>query len=194
MNTNRGSAKGVLSVALGVVMILGAATAVSAKGKEPIVQGGVLEFQLPDLSGTLVSSGDPRFAGKVLLINLWATWCQPCITEIPTLVELQALYGDSGLVIVGIAFEAEERADRRLSKLQRFVAQRGINYLILDGGQPGDFEVALPSVKNVQGFPVEILVDRAGRVVVSRNGYGYRKKWRAKLTREIEALLSSSLD
>jgi hypothetical protein len=83
---------------------------------------------------------------------------------------------------------------RSPAKLQRFVAQRGINYLILDGGQPGNFEVALPSVKNAQGFPVEILVDCSRRVVVSRNGYGYRKKWRAKLTRELEALLSSSLD
>jgi len=66
--------------------------------------------------------------------------------------------------------------------------------LVLDGGQPDKFEAALPSVTNVRGFPVEILVDRGGGVVVSRNGYGFKKKWAAKLRREIEALLSESVE
>ena len=183
-----------LSIALGVLITLGAAIAVPAKGKNPIVQGGTLEFQLPDLSGTPVSSADPRFVGKVLLVELWATWCPPCITEIPTLVDLQAQYGDRGFVIVGIAFEAEDQDDQRRARLRQFVEQHEINYLVLDGGQPDKFETALPSVTNVRGFPVEILVDRSGGVVVSRNGFGFKKKWAAKLRREIEALLSESAE
>ena len=180
------------SVAVGVLIALSVAMAVPAHGKAPIVRGDMLEFNLPDLSGTLVSSADPRFTGKVLLIGLWATWCSPCITEIPTLVDIQAQYADRGLVIVGIAFEAADRDDERRARLRQFVQHKGINYLVLDGGQPDNFETALPSVKNVRGFPVEILVDRSGRVVVSRNGYGFKKKWAAKLRREIEALLGAS--
>lgn len=130
----------------------------------------------------------------MLLVDLWATWCPPCITEIPTLVALQSEYGDRGLVIVAIAFEAEESADERRNRLREFVEQRGINYLVLDGGTPGDFETALPAVENVRGFPVEILIDRSGRVVVSRNGYGYKKKWERELRREIEELLTKPLD
>jgi len=183
-----------LSVAVGVLIALSAVMAVPAHGKDPIVQGGTLEFNLPELSGTLVSSADPRFSGNVLLIDLWATWCPPCITEIPTLVDLQAQYSDRGLVVVGIAFEAEDQGDERRARLRQFVENRGINYLVLDGGQPGNFEAALPSVKNVRGFPVEILVDRSGGVVVSRNAYGFKKKWAAKLRREIEALLGTSTE
>jgi cytochrome c biogenesis protein CcmG/thiol:disulfide interchange protein DsbE len=166
----------------------------SAKGKDPIVQGGVLEFQLHELSGTLVSSADPRFAGKVVLVDLWATWCPPCITEIPTLVDLQETYGDRGFVIVGIAFESEEQDEERRARLQQFVERQGINYMILDGGQPEHFEKALPSVKNIRGLPVEILIDRSGDVVAARNGYGFKKKWASRLRREIEALLSESTD
>ena len=113
MKTYRGTVKRIPFLALGVLMVLTTAMAASAGGKGPIVQGGTLEFQLPDLSGVLVRSADPQFAGKVVLVDLWATWCPPCITEIPTLVDLQEKYGDRGLVIVGIAFEAEEQDDER---------------------------------------------------------------------------------
>jgi cytochrome c biogenesis protein CcmG/thiol:disulfide interchange protein DsbE len=166
----------------------------SAAKKDPFVEGGTLEFQLSDLSGALVSSADPRFAGKVVLVDLWATWCPPCITEIPTLVDLQEEYGDRGFVIVGIAFEVDDQDDERRARLQEFVEHHGINYLVLDGGQPDEFETVLPSVKNIRGFPVEILIDRSGRVVASRNGYGFKKKWASRLRREVEALLSESTD
>ncbi len=181
-------------VALGVLIALNAAMAVHAKRKDPIVQGGKLEFHLPDLSGKPVSSADPRFAGKVLLVDLWATWCPPCITEIPTLVDLQEQYRDRGLVIVSIAFEAEDQDGERRARLQQFVERHGINYLVLDGGQPENFSSALPAVQNVRGFPVEILVARSGTVAASRNGYGFKKKWATRLRREIEKLLSASTE
>jgi len=186
--------KRVSFLVLGVLIVLSTAMAASANGKDPIVQGGTLEFQLSELSGTLVSSADPRFAGKVVLVELWATWCPPCITEIPTLIDLQEQYAERGLVIVGIAFEAEDQDDERRARLQQFVERQGINYLVLDGGQPDNFETALPSVKNVRGFPVEILIDRSGGIVASRNGYGFKKKWASRLRREIEELLSESTD
>lgn len=173
----------VVALALAVVATL------PASGKQPIVEGGFLEFELPDLAGERVASTDSRFAGKVVLVDLWATWCPPCLSEIPTLVEVQEQYGDRGFVIVAIAFEAEEGEERR-TRLREFATRHGINYLILDGGPPERFEAALPTVKNVHGFPVEILVDRTGRVRSARNGYGFKKKWARRLRSEIEALLN----
>ena len=177
-------------VVAGAAVAFGMAVALAVAGKQPVVEGGRVDFRLPDLHGKVVSSEDPQFAGKVLLVDLWATWCPPCITEIPTLIDLQARYGETGLVIVAIAFEAEEQEEERHARLREFVAQRGVNYLVLDGGPPEDFETALPSVKNVRGFPVEILVDRSGQVAAARNGYGFKKKWAAKIEREIGALLN----
>jgi thiol-disulfide isomerase/thioredoxin len=162
--------------------------------KQPWVEDAKMEFRLPDLQGQLVTSSDERFAGKVVLVDLWGTWCPPCISEIPTLVELQSRFDDRGLIIVAIAFEAEERPDQRREYLQEFSAEHGINYLVLDGGSPENFESVLPTVRNVRGFPVEILIDRSGQVTQARNGYGFKKSWARKLNREIEALLGASVE
>ncbi len=175
---------------IGVALVLAAFSPAEA-AKQPWVEGGKIEFRLPSLEGQLVDSSDARFAGKVVLVDLWATWCPPCISEIPTLVDLQRRFGERGLIIVAIAFEAEEGPDLRREHLLEFIADQGINYLVLDGGPPEDFESALPSVRDVRGFPVEILVDRTGRVTQARNGYGFKKSWARKLGRDIESLLNS---
>ena len=173
---------------MGAAFLLMASVA-PAVAKQPWVEGDKLEFTLPDLQGQVVDSSDERFSGKVLLVELWATWCPPCLSEISTLIELQSKYEDRGLVIVAIAFEGDKRPEGRREQLQEFVEQNNINYLVLDGGLPEDFESSLPGVRNVRGFPVEILVDRQGRVTAARNGYGYKKRWARNLDREIESLL-----
>jgi len=105
------------SVVPGLVIALGLSVVLPVFGKEPFVAGDRPELSLPDLSGATVSSEDPRFAGKVILIDPWGIWCPPCPSEIPTFVDLQAKYGDRGLVIVGIAFEDREPADDRRAML-----------------------------------------------------------------------------
>jgi len=157
--------------------------------KQPYVEGEKFEFALPDLEGRLVRSSDARFEGRVLLIDLWATYCPPCLTEIPTFVELQDRFGARGLVIVGIAFEAEEDPEERRSRLRAFAEQHGVDYLVLDGGTWSTLPEALPGLRNVRGMPVEILVGRDGRVVEARNGYGYKKRWARKLEETLDDLL-----
>jgi thiol-disulfide isomerase/thioredoxin len=158
--------------------------------KDPAFEGEHIEFAVSDLEGRPVSSSDPRFEGRVMLIDLWATYCPPCLTEIPTFIELQEKLGDRGLVIVGIAFEAEEAPEARRTRLREFAEERGINYPILDGGTWSALSKALPGLRNVRGMPVEILVDRNARVVEVRNGYGYKKRW----ARKLEAKLTEMLD
>jgi thiol-disulfide isomerase/thioredoxin len=163
-----------------------------AGGKEPYIEGDALTFAFLDLEGRTVRSSDPEFRGKVLLIDLWATWCPPCLGEIPTFIDLQQRLGERGLVVVAIAFESEdEEEESRRERLRTFVEQQGINYLVLDGRAPRDSAEALPGLKNVQGFPVEILIDRNGDPVDVRNGYKYTKRWARKLERELVELLDA---
>ena len=180
---------------LPLLLILVPGNGIEAGRKDPYIEGDRLEFAFDDLDGRPVRSSDSRFEGKVLLVDLWGTWCAPCLSEIPTFVDLQERLGDEGLVIVGVAFEGEEEqeeeAQKRRAYLKEFVAEHGINYLVLDGRAPRDSDEALPGLKNVRGFPVEILVGRDGRVVDIRNGYGYKKRWARELERELTELLQA---
>ena len=163
---------------------------IDAGRDDPYVEGDRLAFAFHDLDGRTVRSSDPEFQGKVLLVDLWGTWCPPCLSEIPSLIDLQQRLGDLGLTIIAIAFESEdEDEETRRANLKAHVAEWGINYLVLDGRTPQDSDEELPQLKNVRGFPVEILIDRNGKVVVARNGYGYKKRWARKLEKELTELL-----
>jgi thiol-disulfide isomerase/thioredoxin len=174
-----------------LVLIVVLALPALAGNKQPYVDGE-LKFAFLDLDGRTVRSSDPEFRGKVLLVDLWATWCTPCLGEIPTFIDLQERLGERGLVIVAIAFESEdEEEESRRQRLREFVEHHGINYLVLDGRAPRDSSEALSGLKNVQGFPVEILIDREGDPVDVRNGYKYTKRWARKLERELTELLDA---
>ena len=85
------------------------------------------EFALPDLDGKLQSTGQWR--GKVLLVNFWATWCEPCLREIPLLEELQKDYGGRGVQVIGVAIDDP-------AEVRRFVSDTiAIDYPVLVGEQ-----------------------------------------------------------
>ena len=82
------------------------------------------DFKLNDLGGAVVSASD--FDGRILLINFWASWCKPCIEEIPMLTRLQTSYSGRGVQIVGIALDDPLRA-------REFVSKLVINYPVMVG-------------------------------------------------------------
>jgi len=173
---------GAVAICLAVIAVVGCASG-------PRVDGGALDFELPDLSGTRFVPTDEMFRDKVLLVTLWGTWCPPCVSEVPVFNDLQARYGADGLVVVAIAFDRSSDAADRQVELGRFVEKHRIRYLVLDGGTTGSFSNTLPMVKGVKGLPVEILVDRNGRVVDCRNGYGFSEAWARELEGRIADLL-----
>ena len=177
----------ILLLILGMAMPAAAPHAFAAKN--PRIDGETLPFRLHELDGTPVASSDERFGGKIVLLDLWGTWCAPCIGEIPTLNDLQARYGDHGLQIVGIAFERIEDDAERRAHLEKFAAEHRIGYLLLDGGWVREFEDVLPTIRDVKGFPIEVVIGRDGEVVDIRNGYGYSKRWARKLEKELAGLL-----
>ena len=110
------------------------------------------QWSLPDLEGNLFQSRD--LDGKVAVLNFWATWCGPCLAEIPSLVYVQETYGPQGVEVVGISIDHDEEG------LRRFVAEKALNYkVVIDD----DFSVMSQFV-NVRGVPVTIILDREGRI------------------------------
>ncbi len=111
------------------------------------------QISFADLAGNAAALGD--FRGKPVLINLWATWCQPCLREMPSLQRLQAALGD-GLVLLAIS---QDRGGARI--VEPFVAQQGLDKLRVYLDPKSEVGHAFA----VRGLPTSILIDADGRVV-----------------------------
>jgi len=112
------------------------------------------DFTLQDLAGAPISASD--FDGQVWLVNFWATWCKPCVDEMPMLSRLQRDLTGQGVQIVGIALDDEERA-------RRFARDLSITYPILVG--QADVVLTGRRYGNSTGLlPFSVLVDAAGMV------------------------------
>lgn len=129
-----------------------------------------IRFEIADLEGNRVSLDSDRFRGKVVLVNIFCTWCGGCIRETPELVKLKKKYGKRGLEIIGIAFEREPEAAAR-EKVRRYIAKHKINYPVLFGGQEkevgGQRTHVLETIKGIErfsGYPTNIFIGRDGKV------------------------------
>lgn len=118
------------------------------------------DFALNDVSGNLRKVDE--WDGKVLLINFWASWCPPCVREIPDFVRLYDSYVDKGFVIVGIALD--EKQD-----VIDFIDPIGVEYPILIAPESG---IALTQAygNRLGILPFSVLIDRKGQIISTHKG------------------------
>ncbi|MDQ2669452.1 MAG: TlpA family protein disulfide reductase, partial [Gemmatimonadota bacterium] len=123
-------------------------------------------FAFPDLEGRMVTSEDPRFDGKVVIVDVFGTWCPTCHDAAPTLVELWDQHHDEGLEIVGLAFEVTGDTAVDLRQLRRYRDKFGIEFpLLLAGVNQTELAAAtLPQLQGFTAFPTTIFIGRDGRV------------------------------
>ena len=133
-------------------------------------------FVLPDLSGKAVRIEDLR--GKVVVVNLWATWCPPCVEEMPTLEKLWLSLKDRDFVLLGV------NQDEDPAKVKAWIEERSLTFPVLldPHGQVGsDF--------GVTGYPETFVLDRTGRIV--HHHVGYRDWAEPRLVAAIERLMTT---
>lgn len=126
------------------------------RGQIAAFQSYPFDFTLPDLDDKPVKLADLK--GKVVIVDIWGTWCPPCRAEIPSFVKLQSKYGAQGLQIVGLGYERGDKEEA--VKLTRdFMQEHNMNYICLLGD-----EVTQKQVPNFEGFPTTLFIDRTGKV------------------------------
>lgn len=110
-------------------------------------------FKLPDLDGKMHSLSS--YEGKVVLLNFWASWCQPCITELPALESLFNMLKDQGFSVLAIGIDDDIEA------LRRFKEQFSLSFPVLV-----DKNGLLKGKYKVTGVPESFLVGRDGKLVM----------------------------
>ena len=131
------------------------------------------DFAFPDLAGNTVSSQDPKFRGKVLIVALAGSWCPNCHDEAAFLAPLYKEYRARGLEIVSLMFEHFGDFQRAAAATQRFRQNYGIEYTTLIAGISDKDEAAkkLPMLDRVYAFPTTIFIDRKGKVRKIHTGF-----------------------
>ena len=120
----------------------------------PLVLAGIHDGKQVDLPGA--------YAGRPLLINVWASWCAPCVKEMPELQRFAAQQGVNGVQVVGIALDDP-------AAVQAFLQRVPVSYpIVLDTPGPSDAGVRLGNPKGV--LPYSVLVSEDGRLLRQRIG------------------------
>ena len=97
-----------------------------------------------------------QWRGNVVVVNFWATWCPPCLKEIPEFIQLQRSYGSRGIQFVGIAVDEKQ-------KVAEFAAKVGINYPVLIGGLEA-IELSRKAGNRLGGLPFTLIISRDGKI------------------------------
>jgi len=120
------------------------------------------DFELVDASGKTVRLSD--YAGRVVLLDFWATWCVPCRTEIPWLSELEQKYHDAGLSVIGLSMDEDG-----WSVVRPFIEKLKVSYPVVIASKRVAYLYG-----EVDELPLAFFVDRNQRVAAIHLGQGRR--------------------
>ncbi len=136
------------------------------------------EFAVTTDSGRTVTPSN--FGGKLLVLNFWATWCPPCVEEVPSLNELQQKFGGDGLVVLGVS------VDRSQQVYRQFLDHAKVGYLTAR-----DPEAGISASYGTFKYPETYIIDRSGKVVEKIIGAPERGWMDPAMVSRVRSLLAS---
>ncbi|WP_338813930.1 TlpA disulfide reductase family protein [Bernardetia sp. Wsw4-3y2] len=157
-----------------------------------------ITFEFPNLEGTLISLDNPKYDGKVRIVQLLGSWCPNCMDETNFLTELYSTYNPKGLEIIGLAYEQTEDFEDAKKRLERMKKRLNVEYEILFAGRADKQFAAqtLPMLNHVMSFPTTIFIDKTGKVRKIHTGFSgkgtgeYYDNYVESTTNFVEKLLS----
>jgi thiol-disulfide isomerase/thioredoxin len=135
------------------------------------------EIKLQDMDGKAVATD--QLKGSILVLDFWATWCGPCIAEVPALNSLQERYGDKGVKVIGVTMASGEAKE-----VKPFIGKAKMKYTVLMGDDDQAYDL------NVIAFPTTYLITRDLKVFRKYLGAGPRKT--AQIESDIQKLLTAN--
>ena len=156
---------------LSLLLLLFSAAAQTTRGAG--VGHSAANFSRPDLTHRKIVLSSYR--GKVVLLNFWATWCAPCLTEMPTFAEWQKQYGSGNFQVIGISM------DDTTPEVIATVSRLKLNYPVLMGD-----EYLGAAYGGILGLPVTFLIDREGKIRAR-----YQDESLTRINSDIQNLLQS---
>lgn len=123
-------------------------------------------FTLPDADSNLVSLSDPKYKGKVVILQIMGTWCPNCMDEGAFLSEFYKKYKSKGVELIGLSFERTDDFQKASKYLKNVANRFSIEYPLLFAGTTGtkNMEKVLPGIKNFFSYPTTIFIGKDGEV------------------------------
>jgi len=132
-----------------------------------------LAFTFPNLEGESVSLSDEKYQGKVVIVQLFGTWCPNCMDETKFYADWYSRHQDEDVEIIGLAYERKDDFDYASSRVKKMIGKLNVNYDFLIAGVSDKEEAAktLPMLNRVMSFPTSIFIDKNGQVRNIHTGF-----------------------
>ena len=157
-----------------------------------------LAFTFPDLDGNPVSLTDEKYQDKVVLVQIFGTWCPNCMDETMFYRDWYVKNKDRGVEVIGLAYELKDDFDYAKSRVEKMKTNLKVNYDFLIAGTSSKDAAAktLPMLNHIMSFPTTIFIDRKGKVRKIHTGFSgpatgdYYTKYVDEFNFFMDALLS----
>ncbi|MFM7839696.1 MAG: TlpA disulfide reductase family protein [Chitinophagaceae bacterium] len=171
-------------------------------GNTPRLKEGfqTIQFSFPDLDSNWISSADPRFAGKVVIVQIMGSWCPNCMDETAFLSQFYKKYQARGLEVVALAYEYSTDFQRSRKSLLKFKNQFQVTYpMLITGVKVGDSlrtEKTLPQLTSLSAFPTLLFIGKEGNVRKIESGFSgpgtgqFHEAYKKSFTAFVEQLLA----
>ncbi len=162
-----------------------------------VADDGRFRFEFPDLDGKTVSWSDSRFKGRVLVVEIFGTWCPNCNDLAPLLTDWYRRFKDRGLEIVGLAFEYTDDPAEAAERLRAYSRRHGVEFPLLRAGvsDKASASAALPDLERIKSYPTTVFIGRDGKVSRIHSGFagpatgGHYRRTVADMENELQRLL-----